>query len=165
MEQAHPCTETTAAILVLSPEDQLARMAPCRCAGLFSGGAMLTLTVAPPPSVNSLYPGKARRYKSDAYKRWIDMAEWQIKLQRPKPFQGEKYGALYLIPDTVRGDLANREKALTDLLVSMELVPDDKHLAPLIMDWHGEKDAKVIIDSPEAFRFQTTTIPHLGPVV
>lgn len=126
---------------------------------------MLTLTVKPPPTVNNLFAGKAKRYRSPRYNKWAGLAEWQIKLQRPKPFTGEKYGALYLIPSRLRGDLPNYEKALTDLLVSMELVPDDKHLAPLIMDWHDEDDAKVIIDSPEAFRFQSTTIPHLGPVV
>ena len=132
---------------------------------------MLTLTVKPPPSVNGLFASakkgsgnNAGRWRTERYKVWAQEAAWQIRAQRPTAWEGP-FGAMYLMPRRLRGDLPNYEKALTDLLVSMELVPDDKHLAPLIMDWHDEDDAKVIIDSPEAFRFKSTTIPHLGGVV
>ena len=40
-----------------------------------------------PPSVNSLYPGKQRRYKCEKYKKWISEATVEFLKQYPKKFQ------------------------------------------------------------------------------
>lgn len=125
---------------------------------------MLELRLTPPPSVNALFGtnwATKKRFASKAYEAWQKEAGWQINAQQFKPWEGP-YGALYLIPRRLKGDLPNYEKALTDLLVKMGVVPDDKHLAPFVMDWHAGDDAIVYIDAPEEFNVKP--ISHLGTV-
>ena len=83
------------------------------------------------PPTNSLYPGKARRYKSKAYKEWEELAEaywlYQVVQKRgrehaPGPTyptrDKQKWGLdVYSFMPTRRdGDLDGRVKALVDWL-------------------------------------------------
>ncbi len=79
-----------------------------------------------PPSVNGMFAGKARRYKSPVYKAWIQEAMLVLK---DHPKIGEKVRIAYLIfyKNRKGGDLSNRIKATEDILVSRGILPDDSH--------------------------------------
>lgn len=86
-----------------------------------------------PPSSNNLFPGKVRRFPSKAYKEWKAEA-------RPLVPAGRVDGpyALRLCidrPDRRGRDLANLEKAISDLIVDCGLVLDDRFLDRLEMWW------------------------------
>lgn len=83
-----------------------------------------------PPSTNALWrrgtrKGKPGMIKSKAYAAWIEQAGWQLLTQRPAPIDGDYHIALYL-PANVRGDIDNRIKAASDLLVTHKLIDDAK---------------------------------------
>ena len=89
---------------------------------LFCGGLWYTLPI--PPSSNNLYAGKSRRFKTPAYKRWIEEAGWQLRDIKVRPVKGW-YRLHIRLPVKMRGDNDNRHKALSDLLVRHGLTPDD----------------------------------------
>lgn len=100
---------------------------------------MIVFTLPIPPSVNALYPGKVRRYKSDAYKAWLKEA-WAALL--PEKSKITKVTApcsvtyrLGFFSDKRRRDLCNREKALSDFLVAEEVLEDDCLIHRLVMEW------------------------------
>lgn len=87
---------------------------------------MSTFEIPRPPSVNEMYanlPGKGR-IKSRVYKKWIEAAGWELKLQRPKPVDG-KYLLIVEIGPT-RADIDNLAKGLNDLLQRHQLVSNDR---------------------------------------
>ena len=94
----------------------------------------IVLDITPPPSTNQLYANrKGGRYKTGKYKAWIARAGFQIKNQT---FECDRLEAevpvevLITVPYNGRRDLDNYFKPILDLLVSMNLIPDDnmKHL-------------------------------------
>jgi len=87
---------------------------------------MIVLPV--PPSVNMLFrnvPGRGR-VKTGHYKAWLQEAGLKLKLQRPMPIAG-RYQLTIRIPQKLLGDIDNRIKAVSDLLVQHALVEDDRH--------------------------------------
>lgn len=106
-----------------SDPSQLAPAAPLAPA---SGPPGFVLDLPVPPSANNLFPGKARRFKSTAYKAWLESAGWDVKAARPRPVTGP-YSLDVLLPINLRGDVSNRIKAVEDLLVTHGLTPDDRH--------------------------------------
>ena len=96
-----------------------------------------------PPSVNSLYPGKARRYKSEKYKKWISEATAEFFDQHPgwlvapvPTITGPvsvNYG--FGRPDKRKRDLGNLEKSVSDFLVSMGVIQDDALIQKLTLEW------------------------------
>lgn len=81
-----------------------------------------------PPSVNMMFrnvPGKGR-VKTGGYKSWLTEAGWRLKEQRPATLSG-KYELRIRIPDQLHGDIDNRIKAVSDLLVTHGIVKDDRH--------------------------------------
>lgn len=87
---------------------------------------MTTLDLPTPPSANNLYPGRARRFKSPAYKAWLVDAGLALNLQRPDRVAGP-YALVLRLPAAMRGDVSNRIKAVEDLLVKHGVTPDDRH--------------------------------------
>lgn len=81
---------------------------------------MISFTLPAPPSTNQLYSG--RRYKTAAYKNWIETAGWELRLQHIQPITGPFALTVYLPGHC---DLDNL-KAIPDLLVSMGIVKDDR---------------------------------------
>lgn len=79
-----------------------------------------------PPSVNELFPGKVRRFKSAKYKRWIAAAGWEINMQKVRPVSGP-YRLSLEFAESLRGDVSNRVKAVEDLLVTHRLTADDRY--------------------------------------
>ena len=101
---------------------------------------MIRLTIPLPPSLNRLYravPGKGV-IKSARYRTWIQAAGWALKEQKPGKVVGDYCLWLYCErPDKRRRDLANLEKAVSDLLVSHGIVEDDSLCAELHLYWAG----------------------------
>lgn len=98
------------------------------------------LVVPFPPSVNGLFAGRSRRYRSRAYKRWHDEAVYALAQQQPLPRVRGAYrlSLSFGRPDRRRRDLGNLEKPVSDLLVSMGIVEDDALAEEIRLRWDGE---------------------------
>lgn len=96
---------------------------------------MIRLKLPIPPSVNALYSGNHRRFKSKRYKAWIAEAEGCIEGHH-SPLAGN-LEVCYRIcsPDSRRRDIGNYEKALSDFLVDHKMIEDDSHIQRLVMEW------------------------------
>jgi Holliday junction resolvase RusA-like endonuclease len=82
-----------------------------------------------PPSVNGLWAnGKhGKRYRTQVYDSWIYEAGAEIMRQRPKKHVGPVVLS-YEVQEPAgkrKYDLGNREKAVTDLLVSHQIIEAD----------------------------------------
>lgn len=79
-----------------------------------------------PPSANGLFANfKGRgRIKSEQYTKWTHDAGWRLKSQKPGKIDG-KYQLSIVVPAKTRGDIDNRIKAISDLLVEHGVVQDD----------------------------------------
>lgn len=71
--------------------------------------------------------------KTGHYKSWLTEAGFKLKLQYPKPTPG-KYELLIQVPEWLQGDIDNRVKAVSDLLVAHQLVKDDRHAWRVIVE-------------------------------
>lgn len=81
------------------------------------------------PSANSLYANTPHgRRKADGYRKWLTEAGWRIREQRVQPVPGKRWGLAIAAPVSRRRDLDNVLKATCDLIVEMQLIPDDRHL-------------------------------------
>ncbi len=100
---------------------------------------MIVFDLPLPPSVNNLYvniPGRGRT-KAPSYRLWCNTAGVEAKIQKLgwdyqvlAAHQGiildQKYRLAIDVPENMRGDVSNRIKAVEDLLVSLQLTPDDR---------------------------------------
>lgn len=86
------------------------------------------ITLSWPPSVNALFlnvPGKGR-VRTKEYDRWRGVAGWELKAQRPGKFTEPVEVTVELCPPNKRAfDADNKNKAVMDLLVLHEVIPDD----------------------------------------
>src|SRR6185503_19746699 len=83
-----------------------------------------------PPSTNGLFVnargGRGGRFTSKEYAAWQKEAGWTLQAQRPPKFRGPVVVAIELCPPHARRfDLDNRNKAVLDLLVTHQVLPDD----------------------------------------
>jgi Holliday junction resolvase RusA-like endonuclease len=90
---------------------------------------MSTFILPMPPSVNGLWAnGKhGKRYRTQIYDSWIYEAGAEIMRQRPKKHVGPVVLS-YEVQEPAgkrKYDLGNREKAVTDLLVSHQIIQAD----------------------------------------
>lgn len=98
---------------------------------------MLSFVLPQPPSVNKLYAnrkqaGKRGRVKTDAYSTWIRDAGWLAKtavVGKPRPTGNIEVE--YLVSGDKRFDAGNLEKPLSDLLVRVGIIADDKHITSI----------------------------------
>lgn len=92
---------------------------------------LAVFTLPMPPSVNTLYKNVARngRTKTQRYIDWIAEAGITLAQQHPKPMQ-PPYQVDYAIgrPNKRKRDVANLEKALSDLLVKYHVLTDDSEI-------------------------------------
>lgn len=91
-----------------------------------------------PPSANNLFvnlPGRGR-VQSPRYKAWINGAAWTLKSQRPHKIKGKCRLTIDAVrPDNRRRDIANLEKAISDLLVSLRVIEDDSLIESITLAW------------------------------
>jgi len=111
----------------------------------------LTLLLPFPPSVNCLYAGKKRRYKSDRYKAWIEEAA--LCINAAQPIEG-RVDLLYMYdhPDNRERDVENYIKAVTDLLVSQGVLHNDNRpfIRGITARWTDKKGDVVNITIEDA---------------
>lgn len=103
---------------------------------------MITITLPFPPSVNGLYAGKARRYKSPRYKAWIKSASIALSLQfRGSPTDRPIMAQIALCaPDKRKRDVTNYDKAILDLLAGV--VYDDDAQIKIFSSWWDDAPGK-----------------------
>lgn len=123
-----------------------------------ASGSAVMLTLPVPPSANNLFyntrnDGRRPRMKTKTYRVWIKEAGWLLALQRPRPVIGPVAICLDL-PATLRGDIANREKASLDLLVRMKIIEGDsrKIVKRLQITSNREVPDMLITISPEGWK-------------
>lgn len=114
-----------------------------------------------PPSVNELYfnPKNWRgRVCTPTYEDWKDQAGWELKAQRPPKIKNRCIITIEL-DDTRNGDAANREKAVTDLLVAHGILVDDskKYVKGIYTGWETLTGCRVRITEIENESNKMTT--------
>jgi len=88
---------------------------------------MTPLILTAPPSVNALYaniPGKGR-IKTGVYKQWIELAGWDIRKAKIKPFDQPVVITLQIGKVNQRRDLDGFYKAAIDLFVTHGIIKND----------------------------------------
>jgi len=102
---------------------------------------MIVLYLPFPISVNALYAGKGRRYKSKLYVAWEIEARQTLRSQKWTPMAAVPLQITYRFgqPDNRRRDLANLEKCCSDLLVHESIIKDDSLIHRMVLEW-GELD-------------------------
>ncbi len=95
-----------------------------------------TLTLPIPPSVNALYSGNHRRFKSKRYTAWIAEAKTAIAGIPIIKISGS-VEATYRIcsPDNRRRDIENYAKAVSDFISDQGFIDDDSNIQRLVMEW------------------------------
>ena len=90
-----------------------------------------------PPSMNSMYAGKARRYKSPRYKKWIAEAQGMACKQKlPVWVNGPVQVQLdFVKPDKRKRDLDNLAKAVLDFCTDAQVWKDDCQVEHLTLRW------------------------------
>ena len=106
---------------------------------------MILLTLPFPVSVNAMYKNiRKGRAKSQRYMTWARSAGWSIKEQKPEPIKGWYTLTLVLHEkDKRRRDPDNFVKAVSDLLVTHNLIDDDCMCADLQVHRQYSDEAKV----------------------
>lgn len=116
---------------------------------------MISLVLPTPPSANRIWRtgrrpnGKPITYASPEYRTWLRNAGWEAKMQAVgKPKITGSYRLEIVVGS--RGDVDNRIKAVSDLLVDMKITPDDRHCVSVTArKERGRKDCLVVITPEE----------------
>lgn len=102
---------------------------------------MLTIQLAMPPSVNSIWRatlgrnGKPRTYRARAYAAWMHTAAWTVKEAVTKSGQVKGDVTVKVMFWPRRGDIDNRLKAVCDSLVQGGAIEDDAKIVDLRARW------------------------------
>jgi len=112
---------------------------------------MIELRLPLPPSSNRLWRvGRGRTYKSPEYQEWLTTAGWIARSQRPGKINGA-YALTVMAsrPDRRRRDLDNFAfKAVSDLLVSLQIIADDSNCQELNAKWVSGGDGMTVHIEP-----------------
>jgi len=102
----------------------------------------MSLILPFPPSVNRLWRATkgGRVYRSPKYTEWRTRAMWQISLQaKGKKVEGPYKLTIHAVkPDKRKRDIGNLEKAVSDILVSQNIVEDDSLCEWIEARWVNE---------------------------
>ena len=106
----------------------------------------IALSLPLPPPVNNLFfnlPNRGRA-KTAKYESWIRAADGAIQVQAKgqRLVSGNWICHIICDEDQRRGDIDNRTKAVIDRLVHSQLVPDDRYLDRITIEW-GHIDMEV----------------------
>lgn len=111
----------------------------CRRARIERGevAASANVDLSLPPSVNALWfnrPGVGR-VRSTTYQTWIKSAGWELRSQRPPRIAGDISVSIRAGRTSKRRDLDGCLKALLDILVTHEVIEDDRYVTALAAIW------------------------------
>lgn len=102
-----------------------------------------------PPSVNVLHYNKAAdgRGRTEAYDAWRRTAGWELKLQRARPVP-TPVKIRILVPRNPKRDADSHIKAVQDLLVMMNVLPDDRmeFVEEVACAWHDLDHGDAVVD-------------------
>lgn len=104
-----------------------------------------------PPSTNGLYAGKARRFKSKAYKTWIEEAGYMANTQDCQYFYDRVDITFHLNNNIDSSDCSNYIKAAEDFLVMRGIIKDDckKYVRSTKSIWSDEVSNGCMIEIQE----------------
>jgi len=109
---------------------------------------MIRLSLPMPPSSNGLFANKKAggRFKTQGYKDWQKIAGTCVK-DAHRLNLGPYSISIALKRSTVSclSDLTNREKAISDLLVSHGVVKDDRYCQMMSMRWDEDLDGECVV--------------------
>lgn len=124
---------------------------------------MIRIELPYPPTTNNLFRNAGKsRVKTLAYNSWIKLASTQIKDRHRANMGAYSIPIALKRPDNRRRDIANCEKAISDLLVAHGVVRDDSLCQRLVMTWDNAIDADCVVvvrpadDGDAAPLFQVT---------
>lgn len=104
-----------------------------------------------PPSVNGIFRnvhGRGR-VKTKAYKAWLKAAGWEVNCQKPIRIAGKVEIDITCKRPSGNSDIDNRVKAALDLLVTMNLIDDDRYVERVRAQWGAVEGCQIVI-SPAA---------------
>lgn len=110
----------------------------------------LYLELPMPPTTNNLFASAGkRRFRSAEYEAWIKEAGHRLNIQRP-PLMAGKVMLLLEVeePKTAhRQDVANREKAVVDLLVKHRVIQgdDQRFVRQITLRWADVAGVRVTV--------------------
>lgn len=93
-----------------------------------------------PPSVNKLFATNfktGRRFKTKAYQDWKNESMILV-MTKPRAYFKGPVKVTYMVgrfKDKIRRDVANLEKAMSDVLVSMGILADDSQIQDIRLRW------------------------------
>ncbi len=90
----------------------------------------IVLNLPFPPSSNSLFANRTGkgRVRSERYREWANAAGWALQAQRPGGLKGPvDLTFAFEERSNRKRDLGNLEKAVTDLLVTHQVIDADDH--------------------------------------
>lgn len=90
-----------------------------------------------PPSANACFRNAAGkgRVKTKVYTDWITAAAWDIAVQNPGCVSGPYHLLVTVKRANLRKDLDNFIKPISDLLVTMGVVDDDRFCESISAQW------------------------------
>lgn len=107
---------------------------------------MIKIELPYPPTTNNLFINKGKgRAKSLAYRSWLQLASIGIKDSHRQNVGPYSIAIALKRPDNRRRDIANCEKAVSDLLVSHGVIKDDSLCERLTMTWDNGIDADCVV--------------------
>ena len=108
---------------------------------------MIKLWLPFPPTLNTLFPGKVRRFKSEKYEKWIKESGQLLNTQ-PKEYFTSPVSIFYRFgrPDKRKRDLDNLFKAPNDLIVSHGIILDDSLIHKISGEWADITGCEITID-------------------
>lgn len=143
---------------------------------------MTTLFLPFPPSVNGMFSGKARRFKSDGYKQWLKEAKVELDIAKYKAgFSWKNHKGkvevhmLLRAPDNRVQDVDNRIKAVLDFLVKHEVIQSDdsRYVRGISAYWADDigaagcvvqiVDVQPVTKCPPAYAEGSITIQRVKP--
>lgn len=105
----------------------------------------LSISLPVPPSTNQCYanaPGGGR-VSTKKYRAWQSTALPYCLLVK-RGIVTPPYRLTISVPGDMRGDIANREKPLSDLLVAARVLPDDRHAERVTVERGTHRDGMAI---------------------
>lgn len=107
---------------------------------------MIRIELPYPPTANNLFINTTRgRIKAPGYKAWFAKASINIKDKHRQSLGPYSLSICARRPDKRKRDLANLEKAVSDLLVEHGVVQDDSLCERLTMQWDDQLPADCVV--------------------
>ena len=118
----------------------------------FHNPSELIIALPMPPTTNNLFAtdrASGKRFRTSEYKAWVLLAGLVLNRQRP-PLVAGKISLLIEVanPKTAhRQDVANREKAVVDLLVSRGVIQgdDQRFVREITLKWADVAGVRITI--------------------